>query len=335
MEAIQLKDLPTIRGAFTDEGIDDLWKAVTPPEDFVLPCADLKVTPKGTLVLPKAGELRFSEPGIEDFSALLGVPGGYMKKCSPDLVAKNFNAWLKDEVNQDRELRIRVKDDSVYGVGSSLYIPVNNEDFVKAIFEKMPMTEFAGANWVVTPKTIRMNLLSEKIKEEIHVGDMVQGGFRLVNSENGFASLQYSLYFLRLVCTNGATAPVSFGGEAWKHLGNDKEKLFTEYVESLQGGIDRAGDFLKKLGVLSDYKVDPQEILKKLTETDRKLPKKSLESLVQALKDDELHTGEGTLWEVYNAITRVGRDAKKAETQELFEDVAGRIAANPRAYLLN
>ena len=55
----------------------------------------------------------------------------------------------------------------------------------------------------VTPTHLYLKVVNRRIKAEVKVGDVVQAGFVIYNSEVGLGSLRVEPIVFRLVCKNG------------------------------------------------------------------------------------------------------------------------------------
>lgn len=108
----------------------------------------------------------------------------------------------------------------------------------------LPKIHGAGCQLVstqITEKKLYLKCLFPKIEREVSVGDPVQAGLMISNSEVGLGSVKVEPMIYRLVCENGLIAPD--GGMTKYHLGRafgDDDQAFELYREETVKQSDKA-----------------------------------------------------------------------------------------------
>jgi hypothetical protein len=138
----------------------------------------------------------------------LGIPYAYferMREKQPELLDRNVNTWL--DAGSDRRL-LRILDGRVRAVLSDRYRRLDNYDLaehVLPILDRLPGGRLASVE--LTETRMYLKWVTERVREQIQPGDIVEAGVVVTNSEVGLGSLAVQPLAYRLVCRNGLIAP--------------------------------------------------------------------------------------------------------------------------------
>lgn len=134
----------------------------------------------------------------------LGIPFRYYQKMQADcpaLLDENVNTWL----HQHPERRmLRTLDHRLRAFLSDRYRRLDNLELCAAVLPVL--RDMKGAvieSCEVTDSHLYLKVLNKKLKAEVAVGDVVQAGIVISNSEVGLGSLKIEPLVYRLVCRNG------------------------------------------------------------------------------------------------------------------------------------
>lgn len=134
----------------------------------------------------------------------LQIPQRYYNKMRteyPSLLDDNINSWF----NKSPERRmLRTLDGSVRAFLSDRYRRLDNLELADAVFPVI--SEIKGIEIVsseITETHMYIKVINKKLKAEVAVGDVVQAGLVISNSEVGLGSLKVEPLLYRLVCKNG------------------------------------------------------------------------------------------------------------------------------------
>ena len=140
----------------------------------------------------------------QQISARLNIPYRYYQKMqneAPELLDRNVNTWL--EQKPERRM-IRVLDGNVRAFLSDRYRRLDNLELCAAV---LPVIQEMNGSQIesceVTPTHLYIKVVNRRVKAEVKVGDVVQAGFVVSNSEVGLGSLRVEPLVFRLVCKNG------------------------------------------------------------------------------------------------------------------------------------
>lgn len=133
----------------------------------------------------------------------LQIPKPYydrMMETAPDLLAQNANHWL--HAGSAKRL-IRTLDGSVRAILSDSYRPLDNLDLATAVLPELTRIGAQVVSGEVTESRFYLKATTERIQGAVTVGDVVQAGVVVSNSEVGQGSLRVEEMNYRLVCFNG------------------------------------------------------------------------------------------------------------------------------------
>lgn len=155
---------------------------------------------------------------LNQIGTKMGIPNAYMNKIEKtSLLEKNVNFWLSRE---QKPMMVRTLDGTARAFLSDRYKRIDNYPVLESI---LPIIQEAGVNIQsseVTDTRMHLKLTSPKYEGEVAVGDAIQMGLYISNSEVGLGSFQVKPLIYRLVCDNGMIMPQAFGESLIKkHLG--------------------------------------------------------------------------------------------------------------------
>lgn len=179
-------------------------------QDFIADTRNLvmETTPnKSTLRMNTKGKLLEFTVGLiahQQIASRLNIPYRYYQKMQqdqPTLLDENVNTWLQEA--PERRM-IRILDGKVRAFLSDRYRRLDNLELCAAVLPVIK--EMKGANIAsceVTESHLYLKVINKRMQAEVTVGDVVQAGFVVSNSEVGLGSLRVEPLVFRLVCKNG------------------------------------------------------------------------------------------------------------------------------------
>lgn len=181
---------------------------------------------------------------------------------------------------------------------------------------------------------IRIDFLSQRVKEEVQKGDLVRFGVSVRNSIDGSSSLAVDLLSYRLICLNGATAEHADISRRLWHTGNPKVllELFEEALhEALKGAEEKSGELFALYRKMARTPLSPEAayMLANLN-----FPAKCYADMLKIHKSEEdpkqiqrveilPQAQRYSLWDAFNHITAIlsprpnERDRKKSQASAL------------------
>ena len=140
----------------------------------------------------------------QQIASRLQIPYRYYQKMQrefPMLLDENVNGWF--DRNSERRM-VRTLDGRVRAFLSDRYRRLDNLELCAAVLPIIQAMKGASIESCdVTETHMYLKVVNKKMKAEVAVGDVVQAGFVISNSEVGLGSLRVEPLVFRLVCKNG------------------------------------------------------------------------------------------------------------------------------------
>jgi hypothetical protein len=181
------------------------------------------------------------------------------------------------------------------------------------------------------------------LKAEVKVGDVVQAGVMISNSELGYGAVQVLPFFKRLVCSNGMAVPEKDTAIRRAHLGGRqlsdepfRKLLIDGERKQASAAIWKAvGDSVGAVLDGSRFK----NLVERMQAANRMLLSEEADKLVEqfgarfgltqheqkAVIEHYERDGERTLWGIANAVTRTANDLEDYGRATELETVGGRM----------
>lgn len=293
------------------------------------------------LRVPFAGRLdgellTLRELAYSQLCAKLGIPAAYIRTLPRKLQEACVNLAL---VGQNSPALLRIAGDEVRAVVSDRYAAVDDRLLLEVVADTLDRTGFRDDARVravaVGPHTLlRITLPNEAIP--VRVGDVIEHGIDIGNSELGLRSVQVTPVTHRLVCLNGMRAWKSEASLRMRHIG-DPERLRDQLRDAIpvafaeaRGDLDRwkrsvdllVDSALEEIEALRSHGLSTAEVQsvgKTFAETHVQLPERSS---AQSLSD-ALNT-RTSAFEIANAITAAARARDSVPARLALEEVGHR-----------
>lgn len=249
------------------------------------------------------------------------VPYTFIAHAPTDIVARTMNYFLP---NAHGSVRLAVEQQGtknvIVGAMPQTKSPVQSRRLVER------MQDVAGdydlENWVLDERGLVLRFSSPSLVVEPRVGDIVKAGVNLYDHENDNESIDMMAQLFRLVCGNGQTVPDRvFADRVAKEAWRDPEQIIALATHLVADTVRDARAFGEGLPHLTEHPIevpdDQEELDFVLKHGPMKLlgvPTKFTTSLADALRGEE-----STLYGLYNANTRLGRDAVERSVRDRFE----------------
>ena len=314
----------------------------------------------------------------------LEIPAKYydqMRKRKPELLARNVNAWFGDReqnymIRSLRSLRsMSYEEDSSNGRTASDISPQNpsvaravareNLSVARALLsdryrlidnmeiatDVLPL--FAGqadmevVSSAVTESHLFIKVVNHRLEQEVKVGDVVQAGVVISNSEVGLGAVSVQPLIYRLVCSNGLI--VSDFGERRTHIGRTMEAADEKY--SIYSDETReAEDKLLLLKLRDATKATLEEarfamIVDKLRDSTEAKITGHVPDVVEltgktyglnqgeqeSILDYLIAGGDLSLYGLSNAVTRASQDSDSYDRATALESIGWQVITMPHS----
>ncbi len=273
-----------------------------------------------------------------------GIPKPYydrMMQEAPELLANNVNHWLS--ANPDKRM-VRTLDNEVRGFLSSRYRAMDNYDLLQAVLPVLSNRQVEFKSCEVTEKHLYLKVIFPELRTEVEgsrqVGDIVEAGLSIRNSEIGFSSFAVEPFFHRLVCTNGM---ISNYAQRKYHVGKKidtvdaveeilrdetrdmRDRAFWMQIQDVIATAvnrDVMMAHVRKFSEATQVKIDSDPI--KVVEMARKqfqLSEAQGSDVLQHL----IREGDLSKWGLANAVTRTAQDQADYDDATNLERLGGKI----------
>jgi hypothetical protein len=197
-----------------------------------------------------------------------------MMEEGPELIPLNTNYWL---THQDEVRLVRTLDGQARAYLGDKYRPLDNYDLFKAIAPVLMGANAAGMrieSIMITETRFYIKAFSERITAQVKLGDVVQAGVSITNSEVGHSAIAVEPAFYCLACYNGAIRPDS--SLKRRHIGRgagdmegveefftdatrraDDEAFWRKVVDVVRGSFEEANfqKFVQKMREAADHTI--------------------------------------------------------------------------------
>lgn len=283
----------------------------------------------------------------------LNIPKKYyelMRSDQPELLAHNVNTWLHLESNTQKRL-VRTLDGTARAFLSDRYRRIDNDVIAQmALTTLFSMPQVSGANVVsceITPTRLYIKVVFFHIQGEVKVGDIVESGIMITNSEIGLGGFTVKPFIHRLWCKNGAV--MNDAVIAKRHIGSRLASGVINYQDDTKKADDQAlmlemRDTIMTCGDQDSFNVY-LERMRESTESEKiQKPVEAVEVLTNDFSVFTFSEGEKNLilenlirdqdyskWGMLNAVTKVANDHPDYERATELEGYGGTILSLDRS----
>lgn len=279
----------------------------------------------------------------------LAIPRKYydrMRVEAPGLLDTNVGHWF---VNAPETRMVRMLDGNVRALMSSRYKRRDNLDLVEqailpAFGSRPDMFHFQVAS--LTPERLVIRALCPSVTREVEVGDVVQAGIQITNSEVGKSSLSVTPFVWRLRCLNGmvvndrAMRAYHVGGvqESDEHgriyqddtMEADDRAFFLKARDAILAAVDDTvfGEVVELMRAATDGAMVQQPV----AATQRLADSRGLgDAERDAILASLIGAGDLSWWGVVNAVTDAAKQATSFDRQVEMEALGYDLLRAPRA----
>jgi hypothetical protein len=288
------------------------------------------------------GEYPIKDTAHDQIAARLDIPAKYAKRMrddAPGLYATNVNTWFRK--NPERRM-VRTLDTQARAFLSDRYQRIENEEIAAVAFPILAdIPEVRVVSSEITDRRLYIQALSPRVQGEVKVGDTVQAGVIISNSEIGHGAVSVQALIYRLRCKNGM---VSSDGYRKYHVGkriDDNEALWADDTRKADDTLT-----LKQVRDMITAAVDgvrfQERLLKLQGLTEGKVtgdPAKAVEALAQkvgatageqgGILRSLIEGGDLSRWGLLNAVTAQAHTASSYDRSVELEVAGGALLDLP------
>ncbi len=295
--------------------------------------------------------LSIQETAHRQMGAHLGIPWKYYEKMlqeEPGLLSYNVNHWFQRGEPAPRMLR--TMDGRARAFLSNRYRLIDNFEIATAVLPiimEMQGARFESCN--LSENYLYIKVVNPRLTGEVRVGDVVQAGIVISNSETGLGAVNVQPLVYRLACLNGMVVNDASTRTRRNHVGRanstdenfalysqetleqDSKAFMMKVQDTVKAAVDEAR-FAKVLDTMKEStqaKLDTSDIpaLVKLTGSNFGLTDAEGKGVLQHLLED----ADYTLYGLANAVTRFSQDVDDYDRASKLEVIGYNVMTMPQA----
>lgn len=318
-------------GLHVDEGQNDVFMSID-----------------GTDEIAPVDGWKINEHAHSQLAGNLQIPKKYwdrMRTAAPDLLVTNAQHWF---INDPKDRMVRCLDGKVRAFLSSSYRRLDDYDLMTSllpVFDSIPGLTFQVAS--LTDTRLHIRALLPGLEREVQVGDAVQAGVEIRNSEVGAGALTVSPFVWRLVCKNGMVMPVATRRyHVGRRIDVEDENILLYRQETLNADDEayfmKVADIVRSVFDESRFEAIVRQLQAAAEVPIASTPVKATKILAQrhGLNEGEeqdvlAHLAAGgdlTHWGLANAITATAKDAESWDRLAELEALGGEIATTTEVF---
>jgi len=204
--------------------IDAILEQVEVDDDGQPIVTDSRISPH--LVVDNVGVFKPGNIFHQQMATILKIPSKYYQRAlerQPELLVDEVNIWLHEKLGDKPAVgdrMVRSLGPTARALLSNKYRRLDNLPLLMSCIDTLDRLGVEPEHIVsceVTERRMYLKVITPKLEGEIGVGDIVQAGLVLSNSEVGQGSVSVQPLIFRLTCLNGAI--MQDGALKQKHLG--------------------------------------------------------------------------------------------------------------------
>jgi len=331
--------------------------------DYVAPVQSLSVgTENGaTLEVDGVGRYAITPVAHRQISSHLGIPADFYDRLhagaielrdpydtSRSLFESTVNALLQARPIDERRM-VRTLEGNARAFLSDRYRPLDHDEILERVLPALGEfdLDWSQSSLEVTNHRLYMKLINPRVEADVRVGDPVQAGVLVTNSEIGTGSFSVTPLVFRLVCRNGMIrqdfakrkyhtgARLGVDGETYEYYRDDtvrarNEATVLEMRDLIRGALSEVvlGKIVQSLREAAGIRIlgDPIKAVEQL-QTRFNLSNDEKGSVLRALVEG----GDLSMWGLANAVTRIAEEAPTYDRATDLEAIGGQVLALPSA----
>lgn len=293
----------------------------------------------------KDGEFTVNDVTDQQICGYTGVPKKYydrLRADAPHLLDTNINHWFQHTPAMKLVRTLRNGTDVARAFLSNSYRRIDNNAIMGTVMPELAtIPEVRIVSSALTEKNMFIKALLPRIQADVKVGDPVQAGITISNSEVGLGAVNVSMFIYRLVCENGMAVPDS--NSRTNHVGakitnvgesttiySDEAKIADDKALMLKVRdlVRNAADELKFQTVVNKMKdAAESSLMKDPISAVQELGKQYdvTENEQKGIMQHLVAGGDLSAWGLVNAVTRFSQDVESYDRANEFEVIGGKV----------
>lgn len=300
---------------------------------------------KISLIVPDHGRFPILPLAHRQIGTHLRIPADYYQRMMadiPDLLARNINDWMVRQPADARRM-VRTLGGDNRAFLSNAYQRIEHEEIAQValpIIMDLPSVNIVSCE--ITEKRLYIHFVVPGVQGEVKVGDVVQAGGIISNSEVGLGSVSVSGFLWRLICLNGAKTSDAYRRHHVGRRVEDSEALWADdtkkaddkavllKVRDMVKAVTDETRFRQRLAQMKglfDAKIAPGSTAKavEVLTQELNLPDATRPSILDALA----RGGDLSAWGLLNAVTAQAHTATDYDAAVEIEAAGGSLLDLP------
>jgi hypothetical protein len=259
--------------------------------------------------------LELSDHALGQILSRLGIPSSYFQKCPSNLKWAQANYWVQHGLGDKQSLLRVVQGDRVRAALSESYAPMDDADIVPMVADVLA-DEDAKVTLDQSDTHTHMRIVFPRSTTAVKVGDLVQSGIHISNSEVGMRAVTIDALAYRLICTNGAVTSDYASRTSMRHMGNPNR--LKDYIrQAIADARDGAQQLIQQFKAAVDHKLSEPEKLIEAHAKDNGLSKDQLQAILMSFGAER----DNSLFSAVQAFTDTAKRAGTFEARYQLEKV--------------
>ena len=239
----------------------------------------------------------------KQYCKLIGYPTDLLDRLSGKINMIAMEYLILNEQSKEKDVMLRTIDDTkCRAILSTRYEPFDNLELIEMI---EPYAEGSVVRWEINNDLVfHLTISFPSTSTEIAVGDIVERGLHISNSEVGLRSVTIAGSVYRLKCKNGLILKGNDGGFfQFRHL-NDPDKMRERVKSAVDSCLLEASGEVERLRQSFNIKVeDSIDFIKEIGDKNE-LTEDMVSKIMSSWGDEP----GNSLFHVVNAVTSTARD---------------------------
>ena len=333
--------------------LDELAKQLMTQEkkDVIVDTANVDFHANGnnTLYLAEIDEaFTVNDIALNQIATKIGLSKKYLDKMldgHKSILQDNINYWFH---NTPKQQMIRTIDGTARAFLSDKYKRVDNDMIAKQVLPILLDKKYTIRSCAITDTKMYIKASLPSLQKEVNVGDVVESGVIISNSEVGHGSVDVSPFLYRLLCDNGmkvndarlnsrhlTSSQATIDGvyeilsDEAKEL--DSQALLAKVRDVVASTSDevRFGQQVQKITDASGVKIKKPKKVIEILENKFDLTKDEGENILENLMNRDDKQPMANLWSVVNSITALGNTIEDYDRGTKMQEIGGRLLDMP------
>jgi hypothetical protein len=333
--------------------LDELAKQLMTQEkkDVIVDTANVDFHANGnnTLYLAEIDEaFTVNDIALNQIATKIGLSKKYLDKMldgHKSILQDNINYWFH---NTPKQQMIRTIDGTARAFLSDKYKRVDNDMIAKQVLPILLDKKYTIRSCAITDTKMYIKASLPSLQKEVNVGDVVESGVIISNSEVGHGSVDVSPFLYRLLCDNGmkvndarlnsrhlTSSQATIDGvyeilsDEAKEL--DSQALLAKVRDVVASTSDevRFGQQVQKITDASGVKIKKPKKVIEILENKFDLTKDEGENILENLMNRDDKQPMANLWSVVNSITALGNTMEDYDRGTKMQEIGGRLLDMP------